>query len=240
MTAVPHSHPLPSDAESRLRGLLEGTLPPEESTIEHLRNCEACRAVYDGVAAAEHGIAGSGGVLGVPALERVGARLQRDLPVAPRRQVWVRWAAIAATAASVLILAGRFAWTPPADDGFTARGGAMVDGVGIRVFHIGSGGAVELKDGDTVKAGDELGASVTTGPYATVALVARIPEGNAALSETTLSIARGAIDEALTWTVEVPDSGTVDVEASFSDPSGDTVPPVVRRAMNLRVEGASP
>lgn len=247
MTAIPHAHPLPPEAERRVRGLLDGSLSGEErqAAMEHLRACTACREAYDAIAAAEHEVAGGGGILGVPALERVAERLQGEPVAAPRRSTWtwrVAAAATATAAAAVLLIALRVG-LPPRDDGFTARGGPMEDGVGIRVFLVGAEGAAELKDGDVATVGDELGISVSTGPYRSLTLTVRSP-GTAALAETTESVARGVIDEPLAWTARVEpaflEAGDVTVEAVFSEPSPDGAPPVARRVMKLRVKKADP
>ena len=264
MTAITHAHPLPPDAESRVRGLLDGSLSgtDRQAAMEHLRACAACVAAYDAIATAEHRVAGGDSVLGMPALERVAARLHSDPAMAPpRRRAWAWRAAAAATAATVLVL-GLLVGLPPRDDGFTARGGPQpeaggrgwgsggeapgnhVDGVGIRVFLVGAQGAAELKDGGEATVGDELGVSVSTGPYRQLTLTVRSPGGSTALAETTESVARGAIDEPLDWTARVEpafvDNGGVTVEAVFSEPSPGGAPPVARRVMTLRVKKAAP
>jgi hypothetical protein len=208
--------------------------------MEHLRACGACRDVYDGVAEAEHGLAGGAGALGVPALERVGARLQSDLAAAaPRRFAWMRWAAAAATAASVIV-AVRVAWVPD-DGGFTARGGAADDGVGIRLFRLAATGAEELGDGASVGLNDEIGATVSSGPYGQVVLSVR-GSGSTTLAQITESIPRGVIDEPMEGTLRLTDvpPGIVIVDVTFTSPSSATAPPVAARAMRLRLEAEAP
>ena len=263
MTAIIHAHPLPPDAERRVRGLLDGSLSGTErqAAMEHLRACAACVEMYDAIATAEHRVAGGDAVLGMPALERVAARLQSEPAVALTRRAWAWRAAAVATAATVLFLGLRIG-LPPRDDGFTARGGPQpeaggrgwgsggeatgnhVDGVGIRLFLVGAEGAAELKDGGVATVGDEMGISVSTGPYRRLTLTVRSPGGSTVLAETTESVSRGLIDEPLDWTARVEpafvDAGGVTVEAVFSEPSPDGAPLVAQRVMTLRVKKGAP
>lgn len=243
MSGNHHEFPLPPDAEGRVRALLEGTLRLEDrrAAMDHLRACGPCRELYDGVASAEHALAGgSKGVLGPAALERVAARLDAERP-APRRARagWLSWAATAA-ATCLLVLMVRTGLRP-ADDGFTARGGIPAEGIGIRLYLL-DGPVRELREGDVVRRGQRLGASYSSGRFDELRWFVESAGGPAVtLPELGGDMAlRGVVDEAVDASVEVDERfarGIVEVGAVFSgNPDGSPVEE--RRALRLTVEDA--